>query len=215
MSGASSVPQIQVFNLVCYKSTDSNPSIIIPIWLRTIINGLSYNALVYSIEAQWSCDSVEGKCNPATPRESLLHNRFTRTNETVMKVRWPSPSLGHCSRGGLDIVMLWLKAISSYTGLIQCEVLTTLPILSSWIKKFLGQESKIWDDSSVEKLFRYPSENRQHRCSKNIRRNLNKLCNSQYPAPFFIQEKQNGNVVSTSHWIRPVSYETQYPDTIT
>ena len=40
------------------------------------------------------------------------------------------------------------------TGRIQCEVLTTLPILSSWIEKFLGQQSKIWDDSSVEKLFR-------------------------------------------------------------
>ena len=29
------------------------------------------------------------------------------------------------------------------TGVIQCEVLTTLPILCSWIKKFLGQQSKI------------------------------------------------------------------------
>ena len=40
------------------------------------------------------------------------------------------------------------------TGRIQCEVLTTLPILSSWIKKFPGQQSKIWVDNSVEKLFR-------------------------------------------------------------
>ena len=43
---------------------------------------------------------------------------------------------------------------SSNTGRIQCEVMTTLPILSSWIKKFLGQQSKIWVDNSVEKLFR-------------------------------------------------------------
>ena len=44
--------------------------------------------------------------------------------------------------------------LTFHTGRIQCEVLTTLPILSSWIKKFLGQQSKIWDESSVEKLFR-------------------------------------------------------------
>ena len=103
------------------------------------------------------------------------------------------------------------------TGRIQFEVLTTLPILSSWIKKFLGQQSKIWDDSLVEKLFRQPSENLQHRWSNNLRKNLNKLHGSQYPVTqyslfkfflklldFLIQEKQNGNVVSTSHWIRPV-----------
>ena len=29
------------------------------------------------------------------------------------------------------------------TGRIQCEVLTTLPFCFSWIKKFLGQQSKI------------------------------------------------------------------------
>ena len=40
------------------------------------------------------------------------------------------------------------------TGRIQCEVLTTLPFCFSWIKKFQGQQSKIWDDNSVEKLFR-------------------------------------------------------------
>ena len=48
----------------------------------------------------------------------------------------------------------WLFGCSRCTGRIQCEVLTTLPILSSWIKKFLGQQSKIWVDNSVEKLFR-------------------------------------------------------------
>ena len=42
----------------------------------------------------------------------------------------------------------------SNTGQIQCEVLTTLPNLSFWIKKFLGQQSKIWDDNLVKKLFR-------------------------------------------------------------
>ena len=40
------------------------------------------------------------------------------------------------------------------TGRIQCEVLTRLPFCFSLIKKFLGQQSKIWDDSSVEKLFK-------------------------------------------------------------
>ena len=29
------------------------------------------------------------------------------------------------------------------TGRIQCEVLNTLPFCFSWIKKFLGQQSKI------------------------------------------------------------------------
>ena len=32
---------------------------------------------------------------------------------------------------------------TSTTGLIQCEVLITLPFCFSWIKKFLGQQSKI------------------------------------------------------------------------
>ena len=45
-------------------------------------------------------------------------------------------------------------ARTNSTGRIQCEVLTTLPFCFSWIKKFLGQQSKIWDDSSAEKLFR-------------------------------------------------------------
>ena len=40
------------------------------------------------------------------------------------------------------------------TGRIQCAVLTTVPFCFSWIKKFLGQQSKIWVDNSVEKLFR-------------------------------------------------------------
>ena len=51
----------------------------------------------------------------------------------------------------LDILM---KNSSIFTGRIQCEVLTTLPFCFSWIKKFLGQQLKIWDDSLVEKLFR-------------------------------------------------------------
>ena len=139
-----------------------------------------------------------------------------------------------------------IRYVAVYTGRIQCEVLTTLPIFSSWIKKFLGQQSKIWVDNSVEKLFRWPSENLQHHWSNNLRKNLNKLCGSQYPVAqcslfkfflklldqqclrfsegylnnfstelstqifdccprnFLIQEKQNGNVVGTSHWIWPV-----------
>ena len=132
------------------------------------------------------------------------------------------------------------------TGRIQCEVLTTLPILSSWIKKFLGQQSQNlrWQlgGESIQVTF----GNLQHRWSKNLRKNLNKLHGSQYPVAqysffkfflklfdqwcwrfskgylnnfstelssqifdfcprnFLIQEQQNGNVVSTSHWIRPV-----------
>ena len=40
---------------------------------------------------------------------------------------------------------LWeiLALVLIYTGRIQCEVLTTLPFCFSWIKKFLGQHSKI------------------------------------------------------------------------
>ena len=132
------------------------------------------------------------------------------------------------------------------TGRIQCEVLTTLPFCISWIKKFLGQQSKIWVDNSVEKFFRQPSENLQHRWSNNLRKNLNKLhCATGYwlpsslskfflklldqrcwrfskgylnnfstelstqifdccPRNFLIQEEMIGDVVSTSHWIRPV-----------
>ena len=44
------------------------------------------------------------------------------------------------------------------TGKIQCQVLNTWPILS-WIKKFLEQQSKIWDDRSVKKLFGWPLDN--------------------------------------------------------
>ena len=46
------------------------------------------------------------------------------------------------------------STVAVTTGRIQCEVLTTLPFCFSWIKKCLGQQSKIWDDSSVQKLFR-------------------------------------------------------------
>ena len=51
-----------------------------------------------------------------------------------------------------DIVNLcangWRKVYTSHeialhTGQIQCEVLTTLPFCFSWIKNFLGQQSKI------------------------------------------------------------------------
>ena len=39
---------------------------------------------------------------------------------------------------------LWKKYRTHInTGWIQCEVLTTLPFCFSWIKKFLGQQSKI------------------------------------------------------------------------
>ena len=37
----------------------------------------------------------------------------------------------------------WFCTGNNSTGRIQCEILTTLPILSSCIKKFLGQQSKI------------------------------------------------------------------------
>ena len=45
------------------------------------------------------------------------------------------------------------STVAVTTGRIQCEALT-LPFCFSWIKKFLGQQSKIWDDSSVQILFR-------------------------------------------------------------
>ena len=62
------------------------------------------------------------------------------------------PILVSRSEGAADLTGFINPGFS--TGRIQCEVLTTLPILSSWIKKFLGQQSKIWVDNSVEKLFR-------------------------------------------------------------
>ena len=88
------------------------------------------------------------------------------------------------------------------TGVIQCEVLTTLPILFSWIKKFLWQQSEIWDDNSVEKLLGHPSEYLSHHWSKTLRKNVNKLSGS--PRNSEKKEERIGNVVSTSHWIRPV-----------
>ena len=36
-----------------------------------------------------------------------------------------------------------VRVVNLNTGRIQCEVLTTLPFYFSWIKKFLGQQSKI------------------------------------------------------------------------
>ena len=50
----------------------------------------------------------------------------------------------------IDQIQIWMGKTCSYgTGRIQCEVLTTLPFCFSWIKKFLGQQWKIWDDSLV------------------------------------------------------------------
>ena len=45
------------------------------------------------------------------------------------------------------------------TGVIQFKVLTTLPIPSPRIQRFLGELLKILDDSSVQILSREPSEN--------------------------------------------------------
>ena len=47
--------------------------------------------------------------------------------------------------GACDILQFFTANLSLhlYTGRIQCEVLTTLPFCFSWIKKFLGQQSKI------------------------------------------------------------------------
>ena len=53
----------------------------------------------------------------------------------------------------LRIAAKWVGMLTMYRGRIQCEVLTTLPFCFSRIKKFLGQQLKIWDDSLVEKSF--------------------------------------------------------------
>ena len=177
-------------------------------------------------------------CFLVNPQKSLI--TWINFSKDPSFVRW---LLFGCR---IDTTLINMHETSN-TGRIQCEVLTTLPILSSWIKKFLGQQSKIWDDNSVEKLFKQPWENLQHHWSNNLRKNINELCGSQYPVAqcslfkfflklldqwcwrfsegylnnfstelssqifdccprnFLIQEKQNGNVVSTSHWIRPVS----------
>ena len=37
----------------------------------------------------------------------------------------------------------WWGQVGLFMGRIECEVLTTLPFCFSWIKKFLGQQSKI------------------------------------------------------------------------
>ena len=56
------------------------------------------------------------------------------------------------------------------TGWIQCEVLTTLPILSSWIRYPLGadpRKSEMTDP--LEKLFRSPSEHLEHHWSRKLK----------------------------------------------
>ena len=78
----------------------------------------------------------------------------------------------------------FVAADRSRTGRIQCEVLTTLPF-------FLDQ--RCW------------------RFSKGYLNNFSTELSSQIcdccPRNFLIQEERIDNVVSTSHWIRPVSRE--------
>ena len=93
----------------------------------------------------------------------LLRERTLGNNQPTNHLRRLMFSNWHIMYVKLCIVyvFLWpgeklfnMLCSDNYTGRIQCEVLTTLPILSSWIKKFLGQQLKIWVDNSVEKLFR-------------------------------------------------------------
>ena len=91
-----------------------------------------------------------------------------------------------------------------YTGRIQCEVLTTLPFCFSWIKKFLGQQSKSemtarWRNysSNLWKIFNIVGPN-------NFSTELSSQIFDCCPRNFLIQEERIGNVVSTSHWIRHV-----------
>ena len=106
------------------------------------------------------------------------------------------------------------------TGRIQCEVLTTLPFCFSWIKKFPGQQSKIWVDNSTWywlpcSLFKFFLKLFNQRCwrfSEGYLNNFSTELSTQIfdccPRNFLIQEERISNVVSTSHWIRPV--ETFY-----
>ena len=133
----------------------------------------------------------------------------------VPDVRVPAPALWTCA---------------FFTARIQCEVLTTLPILSSWIKKFLDNNQKsgmtAWSKNLRKKLNKlhgsqYPVaqcslfkfflkllDQRCWRFSKGYLSNFSTELSSQIfdycPRNFLIQEKQNCNVVSTSHWIRHV-----------
>ena len=124
----------------------------------------------------------------------------------------------------------------SDTGRIQCEVLTTLPFCFSCIKKFLGQQSEnlqhrrsndlrknlnklhcatgYWLPYSFFKFFLKLLDQQCWRFSEGYLNNFSTKLSSQIfnccPRNFLIQEERIGNVVSTSHWIRPVSEIDMY-----
>ena len=77
---------------------------------------------------------------------------FLRVVESHMKMYKTYGPIVHECLGDMHFVRLFdpqvrndimTNILTLTTGRIQCEVLTTLPFCFSWIKKFLGQQSKI------------------------------------------------------------------------
>ena len=100
--------------------------------------------------------------------------------------------------------------------------MTTLPFCFSWIKKFLVQQlqKKIWINCIVQQGTDYLAvySNYFLSCWTNDVEDFLKITwiisPSQIfdccPRNFLIQEERIGNVVSTSHWIRPVNTAKWY-----
>ena len=63
----------------------------------------------------------------------------------VLKMTFPMVDVNLKSEININILVYLRPEFvrTSFTGRIQCEVLTTLPFCFSWIKKFLGQQSKL------------------------------------------------------------------------
>ena len=69
-----------------------------------------------------------------------FHLNLKNSIEPCLYVMLVAEGIEHFSLRDMTILTY---NINLYTGRIQCEVLTTLPFCFSWIKKFLGQQSKI------------------------------------------------------------------------
>ena len=76
-----------------------------------------------------------------------LIDKVNQLNETVQQqsktIRQLKGNSFIVFSSGLTTRVLQKCLCSIITGRIQCEVLTTSPFCFSWIKKFLGQQSKI------------------------------------------------------------------------
>ena len=137
------------------------------IWMNKIANALilftkTADGLFLSFESYWqkSWNSVRFVCVfKATLPMNRCNVLFKETYDLYIDsfIQWRS----RAHRGAVSHQRRIMRLCHSTpvlistltTGVIQCKVLTRLPFCFSWIKKFLGQQSKIWVDNSVEKLF--------------------------------------------------------------